>query len=217
MTTALIVGATGATGKLLLENLINNPQYTDILVLHYRATGFSKRDKVTEIIHPFDQLETLELPFTTDHVFCCLGTTIKKAKSKTAFAKVDFDYVVNTAKLGIEHGAKHFLVMSSIGTSSNAPSFYLKTKARMEQSIQSLNYPSVSIFRPSVLDGERQENRPAEKIGIFAARLLNNLPASINKYGTSNIQDVANYMVQIAAKDVLGCHIYESTEIRNHA
>ena len=135
--TALVAGATGAVGKLLLERLLADARYGRVKVLTRRPLAQN---------HP--KLEALTLDDTgpallgaklaADDVFCCLGTTLKKAGSKAAFERVDYHLVLELARAARAQGAEQFLVVSSVGASLKAGSFYLRVKARMEQAVQEL-------------------------------------------------------------------------------
>ena len=107
-----------------------------------------------------------------DHVFICLGTTIKIAGSQENFRKVDFEYCLSIAKKAKESGAQTLSLVSSIGANSSSKNFYLKTKGELEEAIQSLGFSTVNIFRPSFLVGERSEKRLAEKIAINFAKIM---------------------------------------------
>jgi uncharacterized protein YbjT (DUF2867 family) len=145
-------------------------------------------------------------------IYCCLGTTIKKAGSQEAFRTVDFSLVVTTAELMRKQGADQFLVISAMGADSNSKIFYNRTKGEMESALQGLNYPCLRILRPSLLLGNREEFRLGEKIGILLTPVLRPfLLGSLKKYRPVEAQSVAQFMVKVAHDGPLsGVHVYES-------
>jgi uncharacterized protein YbjT (DUF2867 family) len=128
---ALITGASGLIGTHCLNDLLSDKDYPEIEIWVRKPTGIS-HPKLTELLIDFDQIS--QMPSTNaEHVFCCMGTTIKKAGSKEVFSKIDKDYVAEMAKLAERSGSKCFLVVSSIGADSKSGNFYLRTKGEMEE------------------------------------------------------------------------------------
>jgi uncharacterized protein YbjT (DUF2867 family) len=146
-------------------------------------------------------------------VFVAVGTTQKKVKGdKAAYRKVDFDIPVNAAKFCAETGCKSFLLVSSVGADSKSGNFYLKLKGEVEDKVQSLSIPSVSIFRPSMLLGNRQESRPAESIAQVLSKGLSLLFPG--KYKPVPAQDVAKSMVAAGKQQKPGVSIYHYEEMK---
>jgi uncharacterized protein YbjT (DUF2867 family) len=180
--TALVAGATGATGRQLIRLLQQHPDYDRIVVVHHHPTGLAGQPKITEWLSSFDQLESLEtVHIAVDDAFCCLGTTLKKAGSKAALARIDRDYVVNFARLARRLGAGSLQVVSSMHAHARSRSFYLRTKGEMEVQLQQLGFTRLNLLRPSVLHGERDERRPAEQLGYWLCLLLSKLPGCANQ------------------------------------
>ncbi|QQR80307.1 MAG: NAD(P)H-binding protein [Deltaproteobacteria bacterium] len=157
----VLFGATGLVGREVLTQLENNPQIFKIDVIGRRSVETSS----PKTKFHFSDLESVKniLNFPADIALCCLGTTMAKAKSKEAFRHVDHDLVLNVARACSSVGITTFGVISSIGASINALSFYLKIKAEMEESLQKLSFDHLVILRPSLLLGERIEIRHLEK------------------------------------------------------
>lgn len=175
--TALVAGATGATGRQLIRLLQQHPDYDRIVVVHHRPSGLSGQPKITEWLSSFDHLEQLATAtIAVDDAFCCLGTTLKRAGSKAALARVDKDSVVNFAQLARRLGATSLQVVSSMHAHARSRSFYLRTKGEMEAALQALGFTRLTLLRPSVLHGERDERRPAERLGYVLCLLLGQLP-----------------------------------------
>ena len=146
-----------------------------------------------------------------DELFCCLGTTIKKAGSQTAFRKVDYDYIVGTAKMALANGIKKMALVSSIGAKSDSTVFYSKVKGETENALQELGFESLHILRPSLLLGNRAELRMAELVGAFFSTAFSF--AIPDKYKAIEAKDVALCMIQQMNLENKGNNILESDEI----
>ena len=210
---ALIVGATGLTGKALLNYLLTSDVYETVTVLTRRPLQL-KDEKIKEVIVDFDSLSTYKVFIVADDVFCCLGTTIKKAKSQDAFRKVDLQYPLEIARIAKENGAKKYIVISSMGANSKSSIFYSKVKGMMEESLQKMRYESLHIMRPSMLLGNREEFRAGEYFGIVMYKLLSWLfVGSLKKYKAIHVNTVAKGMFKAAQTDKSGINIYLSDKI----
>jgi uncharacterized protein YbjT (DUF2867 family) len=211
--TALLMGATGLVGRKLLKILLSSQQYGKIVVLSRRNIGMED-PKLVQVVTPFDQLEKYQTYFCVDEVYSCIGTTIKKAKTKENFVKVDYGYALSAAKLAKEAGAKQFLTISAIGANPNSFFFYNIVKGQTERDLMALTIDSLHIFRPSLLLGERKEFRFKEKIGEWAGKLVSfGLIGPLEKYRPIEADRVARSMVFAANTKGTGTHIYESDEI----
>lgn len=166
--TALLLGATGLTGSLLLNLLLQSEQYKKVIIYVRKPTNQIHPKLVEQIIH----YDTIDTAVEADDVFCCLGTTIKIAKTKAAFEKVDLHYPLKIAELQYKAGTKQFLVISAMGASTSSSIFYSRTKGLMEAGLKAIGFESLYIFRPSFIMGNRKEERMGEKIGIFVSKLI---------------------------------------------
>lgn len=216
MKTAIIIGSTGLTGGYLLAELAANPTYSKIIVLVRKASG-QNNSKIEELVVDFNKLSDSKNKIIGDDVYCTIGTTIKKAGSQEAFAKVDLEYPLSIAKIAKENGAKHFLLMSSLGANAASGNFYLKTKGTLENNLRDLHFDSLSIFRPSILLGPRNEFRLGEKIGIFFMRLFSFLLlGSLKKYRPIHVKQVAHAMAKAGQDgEKKGMRVWESDGIKN--
>ena len=214
MKNALVIGATGITGRLLLEKLSLNPSYKKVVVLHYREIDFSYPKQENHIVD-FNELHLFKLNDNIDEVYCCLGTTIKKAKSKEQFRKVDYDYVLALANWAKSKGVESFSVISSLGANENSSSFYLKVKGQMEQGLLSLGFRRLFIFRPAMLFGaKRKEFRFGEVIGIAVMKLFNPLMLGwLKAYKMVNVHQRAKIMIDWNQKPVEGNVIVRSEDL----
>ncbi|NMH70865.1 oxidoreductase [Bacillus sp. RO3] len=194
---ALVAGATGLVGSHLIDILLKSPEYIKVISFVRRKSGV-EHDKLDERVIPFDQMKLLPHE-EIDDVFCCLGTTIKKAKSKDAFRKVDYEYPVQLGKLAKEHGAKQYMVISAIGASSGSPFFYSRVKGELEEDLIALYFPVLHIFRPALLLGERDEFRLGEKAGEIISRALRPvLAGKLKRYRSISGRQVAYGMYRVA-------------------
>lgn len=211
---ALIAGSTGLIGSELLQNLLDGKDYDKVVAIVRRPLEI-KHPKLEEKIVDFDKLGEYNDNFAVDDVFCCLGTTIKKAKTKEAMWKIDVEYPVAIAKLASSKGAKKFLLVSSMNADPNSPIFYSKMKGKLEEEIKQIPFESAAIFRPSLLLGERQEFRLGERA---AAAILTKVPflfaGPFKKYKAIEGKTVASAMYKAAQQNNAGITIFPSEQIQ---
>lgn len=212
--TALLLGATGLVGGHVLDLLLADPAYRRVTVLTRRplARMDSKLDQRTA---DFDRLRDHEISFAADHVFCCLGTTIAAAGSQPAFRRVDYDYVVEAARLAAEHGARSFLLVSAAGASARSRIFYSRVKGEAEDAVRALPLGSVVILRPSLLLGEREGVRAGESVAKRVMPALEwMLVGPLRRYRAIQASVVARAMVRLAKEAPRGVRVVESDEIQ---
>lgn len=190
---ALVLGATGLVGEELTQQLIKDESFGKIVIISRRPLKLN-HPKIQVLIVDFDNLSEHALDFQGDVLFSSLGTTIKNARTKEAQYKVDYTYQYNVAKICAENGVHHYVLVSAIGASSKSKVFYSKMKGELEEAVNLLNFESISILQPSVLEGKRKEFRLGEKIGIVVMKLIGFLPY-LNKYRVAPVQKVAQCMI----------------------
>jgi uncharacterized protein YbjT (DUF2867 family) len=218
MLTAVVYGGTGLVGSQLLPLLLADDRYARVKVV---------TRKPLPIQHP--KLEVLQLDFAhlpeygaalrAHHVYCALGTTQKQAGSREAFRRVDYDYVMAAAHLGLQHGAERMLLVSSIGADPRSLSYYLRTKGELEEALRSLGLPTVQVVRPSVLipppGVKRPDSRFGEAIGIGLSSAISwALVGRLRKYRGIRADDVARALVALSRQQVEGFHVYESDALQ---
>ncbi|WP_416677254.1 hypothetical protein [Candidatus Pseudothioglobus sp. Uisw_016] len=205
VTTSIIAGSTGLIGGNVINVLSNKKQGAIALT---RRSIPNLPPNITEMIIDFDAFEKNGSLPSCNNVFICLGTTIKTAGSKENFRKVDIDYCLSIARKAKESGAETLSLISSIGANSSSKNFYLRTKGELEESIQSLGFSTVNIFRPSFLVGERSEIRLAEKIAINLAKIMDLfLIGTASKYRSVKAESLAKTMV-LKADDKPGVNYF---------
>lgn len=213
---ALIAGATGLVGWQLLNLLLGDSYYSKVYVLTRRELTLS-HPKLEQVIMDFDDLnEEISLPEAND-IYCCLGTTMKKAGSKEAFRKVDYTYPFKLAKLGAEHGASQYLLVSAMGANKGSLFFYNRVKGDIEDAVSKIvQYKAVHIFRPSLLLGHRHEDRKGEALMQKITRIIRPLMIGpFKKYRPIQAHVVAEGMLNAAKQDGRGVILYPSEEIKN--
>lgn len=171
--TAIVIGATGFTGRLLVKRLCESEEYVAVTIIARRNSTYTHA-KLDVKIREFDKIEEKDLEIADD-LFCCLGTTRKKAKTKENFEKVDLEYPLRIASLAKKRGIPNFHVISAAGSSRRSPFFYSRIKGRMEEGLIDLKLPHLSIFRPTLLTGERAEFRLGERLAEGIFQLINPL------------------------------------------
>lgn len=211
--TALIVGSSGLVGSELLQLLVKSDDYVQIRSL-VRKPLENNDNKVVETVIDFDHLSQYKDLFNVDDVFCCLGTTIKKAGNQSEFKKVDVDYPFEIAKLAKMMNVQKFSVISSIGANPNSKIFYSRMKGLMEKQLTELELNSLNIFRPSLLLGDRKEYRFGEKFSGFMLKILSFLfIGKLKKYRAIEAKTVAMAMLKNAQLAKNGVHIFSSETI----
>ncbi len=194
MKTAIIFGVTGLTGKALLHNCVADNRYSKIYIVTRHPSGFL-HPKVEEIVFNFRDFSELP-PVNANHVFCCLGTTIKKAGSQQAQQLIDRDYPISISKYAAQIGAEKLVCVSSIGADAKSGNFYLRTKGEMEEGVKS-NFANSVFVRPSFLLGKREEIRIGERIGIALFYLINPfLLGSLSKYKGIEVGRLSRTMIE---------------------
>lgn len=196
--TAIILGASGLTGGFLLEKLLVDDKYETIkLFSRSRIKGLPS--KVQQYIGNLLELEQFKDEFTADEVYCCIGTTAKKTPDKAMYKKIDYGIPVAAARLAKENGIATYLVVSAMGANKNSSVFYNKTKGEMEQAVVDQAIPNTSILRPSLIGGEREEQRALEKIGLSVFKAIQPLfIGPLKKYKIINAESIAQAMLNLA-------------------
>ena len=210
--TATLIGATGLIGSRLLLMLQEDDCIGSIRILSRRTVEFTKPKTKVQVID-FSELKQFRSAINgSDAVFCTVGTTQKKVDGdEEAYRKVDYDIPVNAAKLCAETACPRFLLVSSVGADSSSGSFYLKLKGEVEDEVKESGVPSVSIFRPSILLGERNESRPGETIGKVVMKVFSFMLPSRMK--PIDADDVAMAMLWAAKQGRDGFQVYQYQEM----
>ena len=210
---ALLLGATGLVGGHCLDLLLGDPAFDRVVVVGRRPVDRT-HPKLEQRTVDFERLDESADAFGADSVFCCLGTTIKKAGSQEAFRRVDHDYPLAAARIASKRGAKRFLLVTALGADAGSRVFYNRVKGETERDVTALPFEGVALFRPSLLLGERDDRRPAEAAAQAVAPVFNALLfGPLKKYRALDGRVVARAMVRLAKEGWRGVRAVESDEI----
>jgi len=212
--TALVAGASGLVGSHVLHLLLEDPEYQRVTVLARRALPTTHKRLEQRILALDGLAQMADFPRVHD-VFCCLGTTIRRAGSQEAFRKVDYAYVVELARVAVRHRASQFLAVTAIGADPRSRVFYNRVKGEAEEALRRLSFEGIHLFRPSLLLGRRAERRPAEWMAMMLSPLISwAFMGSLARYRPIKALVVARAMVRVAREGGRGVRVYESDEIR---
>lgn len=211
--TAVVFGSTGLVGSYVLNLLEGDSRYERVIVFN-RSLHTQNLSKIQQIITNFSNLSEQLKDISADHIYCCVGTTIKKAGSQEAFEKIDLKIPIEIAT-AIKSKASKLIVISSLGAHKNSSGFYLRTKGRMEDSIKELIGSRFYAVRPSFLLGDRAEKRPAEWLMKHVFNALSFLfVGALKKYKAIHANQVAKAMIEIVNSGT-SKSVYESDELWN--
>lgn len=217
--TAVVLGASGLTGGLLVNELLNDKDYITVRVL-VRKTLTIIHPKLQQQIVDFNDKDDLSKKMGEgDVIFSCIGTTQKKVNGdKDLYEKIDHDIPVTTAEIGISHHFKKFLIVSAVGANENSSNFYLRLKGKTENSLKRFPFETLSIFQPSLLNGKRKETRKGEQIAETVMDLLSFLLLGpLQKYRAIGANNVARSMVYESKQNKTGIHYYRYGEMMDMA
>ncbi|WP_163103331.1 NAD-dependent epimerase/dehydratase family protein [Peribacillus alkalitolerans] len=210
---ALVLGASGLIGSELVRILLDSHEYSQVTILVRRELPY-QHHKLSQIVTDFDRLDNYDQAFRVDDVYSCLGTTIKKAKSKDNFHNVDYEYTMKAAHMAAKFSAGNFLTVTALGADPNSLFFYNRVKGKVERELKRLVLPSVHIFQPSLLLGDRNEYRQGEKIAeAIGTRLSFLFVGPLQKYKPIEAKRVAKGMYERALQSQKGFFIHRSESI----
>ena len=203
----VVLGATGLVGRQLLQLLSADAAVSEVVVVARRPAGISS-PKVRERIVDMSALEQHADAFAADDLFCALGTTIRQAGSQDAFRHVDYELPMTAARLALQQGVRHYLLVSALGADARSRIFYSRVKGELERDLIALQFPSLTIVRPSLLLGDRSERRRGEEIAKHFSWLM---PP---KYKGIQALTVARALVDSSNHPPSGVRILESRQMR---
>jgi uncharacterized protein YbjT (DUF2867 family) len=209
--TALVIGATGLVGNELVHQLLVDDRFGAVLVFVRRSMGIS-HSKLQEFIINFDGPLSWSHLVKGDVLFSALGTTLKKAGSKEAQYKIDHDYQYNFAQAAAQNQVPVYVLVSSAMASTSSRIFYTRMKGELERDIQLLPFQAIHIMQPGMLQGNRKENRPGEKIGLSVIRLLNKMRIAL-KQKPVPASIVAKAMINVSFKNDKRISVYALTQV----
>ncbi|MCP4976470.1 MAG: NAD(P)H-binding protein [Maribacter sp.] len=195
---AIVLGATGLTGNLLLQLLLKDDRYGKIKLFSRSSSGIV-HPKIEEYLGDVVRLDTFKNDFKADEVFCCIGTTKAKTRDKELYKKIDFGIPVKAAELCKENGIDTIVIISALGANSKSKIFYNRTKGEMEDAVVQLKIPKTHILQPSLIGGKREEKRIGELIFKQLMKVASLVMAGpLKKYKSIHPKDIAKTMVWLA-------------------
>ena len=212
MANILIAGATGLIGSHLVQQLA--PDRVDEVLLLVRRPIAPLHAHHHQWVSDFMPLALPPVRGSADAVICALGSTIKQAGSREAFAEVDFGRVLDLARAAKQAGYRRFVVVSSLGADADAGNFYLATKGRMEAALVALQFDSLTIVQPSLLLGKRSTFRLGERIAqVLFSGLSFVFIGPLRTYRPVHAEDVASVLIRVALDGQLGCRRIPSKQL----
>jgi uncharacterized protein YbjT (DUF2867 family) len=209
MAILLLVGATGLVGREVLRLALADPRVKHLTAPTRRP--LAPHSRLTNPQVDFDALPSDALWWEADAVICTLGSTIKKAGSKDVFHRIDHGYPLAVARLARAHGTRGFALTSSTGAAPHAKSFYLRTKGELERDLDTCGFPSITIVRPSLIGGQRDESRPAERLAQLLMTAFR--PILPRRYRMVPAESIARALLEAALSGIPGRHVLESEGI----
>jgi len=210
--TAIILGATGLTGSLVLEKLLANEAYGKIKLFSRKASGLD-HPKLEEHVGDLLKLEQFEDVFTGDEVYCCIGTTKRKTPDQAKYRAIDFGIPASAAVIAKMNKIPVFAVVSALGANTKSSFFYNRTKGEMENAVMEAGIDRTYILRPSIISGNRIERRSGEKVSITLFKCLKPLFfGRMKRYRVIEAETIADCMIRLA-NSTEPSQIVESEEI----
>jgi uncharacterized protein YbjT (DUF2867 family) len=209
MSRILIAGSTGLVGGHVLERLLADDRWTQVVAPTRRPLAAHPK-----LVNPIVDYEALPLDapwWEVDAAISTLGTTLRQAGSREAFRAIDHGYIMAIARAVRDRGATRFGLNSALGADPGSLNFYLRTKGKIERDIEAIGFASLTIVRPGLLGGERSESRTGERIGLFVARALE--PLLPRKWRISEATRVAAALVDGVANGAAGQVIVSSGDL----
>jgi uncharacterized protein YbjT (DUF2867 family) len=209
MTTLMLVGATGLVGGAVLRQAQDDARVTRIVAPTRR--GLPPHPKLDNPLVDFQDLPAQAAWWAVDGVICTLGTTIRKAGSQESFHRVDHGYPLAVARLARQHGARAFALNSATGADPRSRLFYNRLKGEVEEALRGVGFPSLTIVRPALIGGDRDELRPTEFVAMRILRLAH--PLLPRRYRMVPHERIASVLLEAAVTASRGEHIIESEAI----
>lgn len=214
---ALVLGANGLVGSQLLDLLLKNDKYNTVYAVSRKGID-RDNPKLVQIIADFETIGEKITSIEVDHLFSCLGSTKNKTPDNAAYYQIDHDYPIKVAAILKKNGCQFVAIVSSMLANPDSKNFYLRLKGETERDLIAEAIESTNIFRPSLLKGNRSENRFFEKIAsIFSSLMDMLLIGRFKSLQSIDSAKVASAMVHIATFSSKGVYIYKTEEIKKIA
>jgi uncharacterized protein YbjT (DUF2867 family) len=202
----MLVGATGLVGGHVLQQALADPAVAQVVAPTRKP--LTPQPKLINPVVDFERWPEDAEWWAVDAVVCTLGTTIRVAGSQAAFYKVDHDHPLEVAYLARRHGARAFALNSALGADAGSRVFYSRTKGETERDLQAVGYPSLTLVRPGLIGGRRQESRPLEQLAVTMSKLVQ--PLLPKRYRVVPADRIARHLLQAALAATPGVHVLPS-------
>lgn len=209
MKALLLAGATGLVGQHVLRLALADSRVARVIAPTRRV--LPAHAKLVNPVVDFDHLPADADWWQADAVVCALGTTMAKAGSKEAFRKIDLELPLQVARLSLLHGATSYALNSALGADAASTVFYSRTKGELEQALRAMKFPSLTLVRPGLLDGDRQESRPTERMAIWVSKVFG--PLLPRRYRVVPAQRVAHHLLESALAGEPGVKVMSSEQL----
>lgn len=206
----LLLGATGLVGRKVLELALSNDAITEVIA-PTRTPLASNNKLLNPVVPRLEQLIPLLMSYQPDAIICALGTTQAKAGSQQAFRHVDYELPIAFGQAAHAAGVEVYALVTAMGASADSRSFYYKTKGEVEREIRKIGFRSLTICRPSLIDGQRKETRTAEGVALTLLRLL--APVLPKKFRVNPAEVIAASLLEAVMEARTGCRWINSQEM----
>ena len=208
---AIVLGATGATGRALLQQLLEHPAFGSVTIFVRKAPALT-HEKLKVHVIDFSKLQTYKNLIVGDVLFSALGTTRKDAGSKAKQYEVDYTYQYEFAKMALNNGVDHYALVSSYGADETSMFFYLKIKGALEEAIKKLSFQSICIYQPPSLIRQPDLLRPAEKRAIWMMKKLSRI-WFLRSQQPLSVATLAEKMIAEAVQQTKGVKVFLPKDI----
>lgn len=214
LTHPIVIGATDLVGKQLIKRLQDEPTCQQITaVVRKHQNDLDALDKVQQLVlEDFLMLNDQDVS-KHSHGFSCLGSTMKKAGSKQAFYSIDYTINAHFAEL-LQQTSAHYLLLSAMGADPQSHFYYNRVKGELEEYVQTLTLDRISLIRPSLLIGERPEQRFLEDIAQQVYHKVSRFIPDSFAYKPVTAEQVAHTMVEAALTQTVKFEIYDNLRIQ---
>lgn len=214
MKRAIIAGASGLIGKHLLQIILNENVYDEVLILVRKELPIQQK-KLKQLLIDYKRVKNYSELIKGDAFFCCLGTTKKKTPNEIEYRKIDHDYPLQLAEIAKQNNISQYHLVSASSANAASKIFYSRLKGETEDDIIKVELPSLHIYRPMLLTGNRNETRVVEKIATSIFKIINPLLfGALKKYRSIAGETVAKTMYKQSLKNETGVFIYRSDKIQ---
>jgi uncharacterized protein YbjT (DUF2867 family) len=208
---AIVLGATGATGRALVQQLLEHPAFGSVTIFVRKAPALT-HEKLKVHVIDFSKLQTYKNLIVGDVLFSALGTTRKDAGSKAKQYEVDYTYQYEFAKMALNNGVDHYALVSSYGADETSLFFYLKIKGALEEAIKKLSFQLICIYQPPSLIRQPDLLRSAEKRAIWMMKKLSRIQFLRSQQPLS-VATLAEKMIAEAVQHTKGVKVFLPKDI----